>query len=236
MMDETIYDPQRHFVPKLAIVGYEAHNEYYGNGACYFSKHPIIGGKLGAGAPLTQEMVKDILKLVDVESNEYTFKGRLPKQLLYFKDKGQLLLVWYCDRKTERLLFKEGLDIPTASYPLPKLIFVLNGNTLFVYAIKRKTPLHDGTQLYHAPFMNVYSPGSVCMGDVSVDYGRFGHYEDIMDFAEKQFFMSLFTHTNHNDLLDGNFVELMCQMKGRQAFDEKLLIPNHKTLCDTYGN
>lgn len=235
-MDGTLHDPKQHFVPKLAIVGYEALNEYYGSGECYFSKHPITGGKLGAGAPLTQEMVRDILKLVDVESNEFTFKGRLPKQLLYFRDKGQLLLVWYCDRKSERLLFKDGLDIPTGNYPLPKLVFALNGNTLSVFAIKRKRPVHDGTALYHAPFMNVYASGKVCMGDVNIDYGRFGHYEDIMSFTEKQFFMSLFTHTNHNALLEGNYVELMAEMKGKTKFNEDLLIPNTLTLSDSYGN
>lgn len=234
MIDGTLHDPRQHFVPKLAIVGYEALNEYFGSGECYFTKHPITGGKLGAGSPLTQERVRDIIKLVDVDANEYTFKGRLPKQLLYFKDKGQLLLVWYCDRRSERLLFKKELGIPTAMYPLPKLVFALSGNTLSVFAVKRKIPIHDETTLYHAPFMNVYGSGDVCMGDVTVDYTRFDHYEDIISFAEKQFFMSLFTHTNHNALLKGNYAELMAKMKGKTRFDENLLVPNNRTLSHTY--
>ncbi|TLP81845.1 hypothetical protein [Maribacter sp. ACAM166] len=236
MRKETLHDPRQHYEPKVALIGYEAVNGYNGQDKCYFSKHPIRKGKLGAGAPLTKDAVRDMLKLVDVDKNQFSFKGLLPRKLLYFKEKGTLQLVWCCNRKTERLLFKDGLEISTGDYPIPKLLFSLFGESLSVYGLLRKKPIHERSELYHAPFMNTYITGNVCMGNATLDYGHLGFYEDIMAFAEQQFFQSVFTHTNHNHLLNGNYVELMPQMLEKQNFDETLLIPNHKTINDIYEN
>ena len=236
MEECTLHNPKFHFEPKIAIIGYEAINGYYGRDECYFSRHTVRNGKLGVGSPLTMDMVRDMLKLVDVDQSEFSFKGRLPKQLLYFRDKGTLQLVWSCDRTTERLLFKEQLDIPTGTYPIPKLVFSLSGESLSVFAITRKKPIHDGTELYHAPFMNVYASGKVCMGDAMLQYRHLDFYEDIMAFTEKQFFLSVFTHTNHDHLLNGNYTELMLQMQGIQNFEESLLLPNHQLLQHVYEN
>ena len=55
-------------------------------------------------------------------------------------------------------------------------------------------------------------------------------------FVEKQFFLSVFTHTNHDHLLNGNYTELMLQMQGIQNFEESLLLANHPLLQHVYEN
>jgi hypothetical protein len=72
------------------------------------------------------------------------------------------------------------------------------------------------------------------MGNVSMDYDGFEHYEDIMDFVEKQFFSSVFTETHHNDLVRGNLVQTMKRLNGKQRFDDSLLIANKLTLKQLY--
>ncbi|KKL72317.1 hypothetical protein LCGC14_2086130, partial [marine sediment metagenome] len=89
--------------------------------------------------------------------------------------------------KQRMLYFDTKTGIPSGKYPLPKLIFKLEGNALKVFALNRKDSITDGTPLYHAPLLNIGRQGNVCMGNASMDYDGFDYYEDVMGFVEQQF-------------------------------------------------
>lgn len=74
------------------------------------------------------------------------------------------------------------------------------------------------------------------MGNASMDYDGFEYYEDVMGFVEQQFFRSVFTETHHNQLVDGNIVNVMKQNFEKPSFDDEVLIANKMTLNQHYEN
>ncbi|HEA21757.1 MAG TPA: hypothetical protein ENH87_12685 [Pricia antarctica] len=138
--------------------------------------------------------------------------------------------------KQRMLYFDTKTGIPSGKYPLPKLIFKLEGNALKVFALNRKDSITDGTPLYHAPLLNIGRQGNVCMGNASMDYDGFDYYEDVMGFVEQQFFRSVFTETHHTRLVDGNIVNVMKQNFGKPSFNDRVLIVNKMTLNELYEN
>lgn len=226
-------DMDDHLVPKFALIGYASTPSHYST-EHYFAYHRIVGECLTAGMPLTKDTARNLFRCLEGELIKFSFKGLLPKNLIHFGFKGDLHLVWIIHPKRHTLYFDERMGIPIGQYPLPKLVFSLKGNTLNVFALKRSDVLDGDTVLYHAPLPNVNARGRVCMGNVSMDYDGFEHYEDIMGFMEKQFFSSVFTETHHNDLIKGNLVQTMKRLNGKQRFDNTLLIANNMTIKQLY--
>lgn len=231
----AVLNAKDHFLPKFAIIGYEREDENYRNDH-YFSYHEVAGTKLTAGMPLTKDTARNIFTCLEGELIKFRFKGILPKNLIHFDFKGNFQLIWYAHPKQRMLYFDTKTGIPSGKYPLPKLIFKLEGNALKVFALNRKESLSDDTALYHAPLLNIGTQGNVCMGNASMDYDGFEYYEDVMEFVEQQFFRSVFTETHHNQLVNGNIVNVMKQNIGKPSFDDEVLIANKMTLNQLYEN
>jgi len=132
------------------------------------------------------------------------------------------------------LYFDTKTGIPSGKYPLPKLVFKLEGSSLKVFALKRNDTLTDHALLYHALLLNIGRQGNVCTGNASMDYDGFEFYEDIKGFVEQQFFRSVFTETHHNQLVNGNLVNVMRNNLEKLSFDDGLLISNKMTLNQLY--
>jgi PRTRC genetic system protein B len=226
-------DMDDHMVPKFALIGYASSLGHYKTWH-YFAYHRIVGECLTAGMPLTKDTAQNLFRCLEGDLIKFSFKGLLPKNLIHFDFKGDLHLMWIVRPKRHNLYFDARTGIPTGPYPLPKLVFSLKGNGLRVIALNRNDVLDGNTVLYHVPLPNINGQGKVCMGNVSMDYDGFEHYEDIMDFVEKQFFSSVFTETHHNDLVRGNLVQTMKRLNGKQRFDDSLLIANKLTLKQLY--
>ena len=231
----AIIQPDEHFLPKFAIIGYSQEEGYYNRGH-YFSYHNIVGAKLTAGMPLTKDTARNLFKCLEGDLIKFRFKGILPKNLIHFDFKGNLQLMWYVHPKQHTLYFDTRTGIISGKYPLPKLIFKLCGNALQVFAIHRKDALNDSISIYHAPLLNVNGQGTICMGNASMDYDGFEFYEDIMGFVEQQFFRSVFTATHHNNIAKGNIVDIMKENFEKTSFDDELLKENKLTLKDLYEN
>lgn len=235
-MEQTaVLNAKDHFLPKFAIIGYEREDENYRNDH-YFSYHEVAGTKLTAGMPLTKDTARNIFTCLEGDLIKFRFKGMLPKNLIHFDFKGTFQLIWYVHPKQRMLYFDAKTGISSGKYPLPKLLFKLEGNALKVFALNRKESLSDDTPLYHAPLLNIGRQGNVCMGNVSMDYDAFEYYEDVMGFVEQQFFRSVFTETHHNQLVDGNIVNVMKQNFEKTSFDDEVLIANKLTLNQLYEN
>ena len=231
----AVLNAKDHFLPKFAIIGYEREDENYRNDH-YFSYHEVAGTKLTAGMPLTKDTAQNIFPCLEGDLIKFRFKGMLPKNLIHFDFKGNFQLIWYVHPKQRMLYFDTKTGIPSGKYPLPKLIFKLEGNALKVFALNRKDALTDDTPIYHAPLLNIGRQGNVCMGNTSMDYDGFEYYEDVMGFVEQQFFRSVFTETHHNQLVDGNIVNVMKQNFEKPSFDDEILIVNKMTLNQLYEN
>lgn len=231
----AVLNAKDHYLPKFAIIGYEREDENYRNDH-YFSYHEVAGTKLTAGMPLTKDTARNIFACLEGDLIKYRFKGMLPKNLIHFDFKGNFQLIWYVHPKQRMLYFDAKTGIPSGKYPMPKLIFKLEGNALKVFALNRKDSITDDTALYHAPLLNIGRQGNVCMGNASMDYDGFEYYEDVMGFVEQQFFRSVFTETHHNQLVDGNIVNVMRQNFEKPSFDDEVLIANKLTLNQLYEN
>ena len=234
MMNDIVrIETEEHFVPQFAIVGYKK-TRSYSEDDHYFTYHKVKAEKLTAGTPLTKDTAKNIFECLEGDLIKYSFKGIIPNTLLHFEFKGNFSLVWMVFPKQTTLYFKETTGIPTGLYPIPKLVFSLQGNNLRVFALNRKDHIEQSTKLFYAPFMNVGINGNVCMGTASINYEGFEYYEDIMCYAERQFFNSVFTETHNNNLIKGNIIERMKSIQGIGKFDDKLLVSCNLQLKDLY--
>ncbi len=229
----AILQADQHFLPKFAIIGYAKEDDYY-NRSHYFSYHSVVGEKLTAGMPLTKDTARNIFTCLEGELIKFRFKGMLPKNLIHFDFKGHIQLVWYVHPKQHTLYFDTATGIPSGKYPLPKLVFKLEGNSLSVFAVLRNDQLSENMWLYNAPLLNVNGRGNVCMGNASMDYDGFEYYEDIIGFVEQQFFRSVFTATHNNNLVKGNIVNVMKENFEKPSFGDGLLIANKMTLSELY--
>lgn len=221
-------------VPMFALIGYQANTERSVNSTMRL--FPIRNGKLKAETPISYDSLKgvfEIFKNIKTEKKELSFKGIIPRNVISFKNNAiEKKIIWSVKSVKKYLLFQDDLSIDNGYYNLPKLIFELNKNTLSVFSVKNGI-LNENTKLYHAPFLNVYKLGNVCMGSASLDISSFSYVEDVILYAENHFFNSVFTHTNHNKIIKGNLVEYLNKIKDTDTiFDENLLLENGKTLID----
>lgn len=230
-----IIQTDTHYLPNFAIIGYTLEDDYF-NKCHYFSYHNIVGERLTAGMPLTKDTARNIFTCLEGDVIRFRFKGMIPKTLIHFDFKGNIHLVWYVHPKQYILYFDAGTGIPSGFYPLPKLIFKLDGCSLSVFAVMRRDTLCESTHLYNAPLLNVNGSGKVCMGNASMEYEGFEYYEDIMGFIEQQFFRSVFTATHNNKLVKGNIVSVMKEHFEKPSFDDGLLIERKSTLNELYEN
>lgn len=201
----------------------------YGNKMMY---HKYERGKLSAGAPLTMDTAKKVFKFLNskVSDISYRFRGLIPKNVLKFSTEDKYI-IWQTPSRMQHVLYKQK-HMTSGNYIIPALVWVLIDNSLYMYAVS-KTVTKETDKLYQAPFFNLGSGGSVCMG--SAKFTSPSHYyEDIMKKVEAGFWTSYFTHTNCDDLLTVNFLEWAEQNVNviHKTFDVKLLTDRKKTIKD----
>lgn len=184
---------------------------------------------LSAGKPLTVETAKTLFNFVNnIENiNNYSFSGMIPKNVLNFKT-DEKYIVWETPAEIKNILYKEGLPIQSGEYFVPRLIWKLVGNKLSIWAIKEDIK-SEKDKLYNAPFFNIYSDGSICMGSAKFLEGSYD-YAKIMKKAENGFWNSTFTHTNSDNLLSMNFVEWCNSPSSRLRVPNDLLVETKRTI------
>ena len=202
----------------------------YSNGNdAYAEIHDINKeGEFGAGRPMKSKelilfdsIVKSEEKLA--EKKCFPFRNIIGYESNVLSDK----VAWIYPASKVTLFY--GADVKglkTGEYYIPNILFVSDGSSVDVYAIKRKDILNlsEDTQLYTAPFFNVYKGGDVCMGSAKV--AKFKNATEMIYSVENAFFDSVFTHTNMNDIVKGSLID--CYNNQNKKFDEKLLLPTKK--------
>ena len=154
------------FEPINALVVYKNKEPDYESQLCrYFvMNHEILtDGKIGAGRPLTERFINNIMKNRD-EKCRY-----VDERVVMI---STAVTVWWKPLSVEYLYFSPSTGIKSGRYPLPPMLFALketNGHfTLFNFALSESKRPAPKTPVYHSPLLNVHADGRCCMGNVGV--------------------------------------------------------------------
>lgn len=190
---------------------------------------------LSNSEPLTEQTAKSLFNfLFDQDfAQNFFFKNIIPNNILKYKETKKLV-IWYTKPNSKHLQFDATLPIQDGTYPIPYLIWKLEGNQLKIYA-SNKEPNKENTNLFHAPFLNISENREVCMGTANFT-SKSNDYSKIIEKVENGFFNSIFTHTNHDNILANK--ESIVKMYNEQSnqnnksFQYELLNPIKTTLKD----
>lgn len=152
----------------------------------------------GPGKPARIKILGKLLKEIEgLDKSKYEFEGLIPKNVIYFNTNNQELnLIWTFKKSHINLNFDEKHNISKEFKCVPNLIFKIKDTKLSVYAYKCFKGLE--TNLFYAPFHNIYNDGRICMGNASIDW-NICNLEKLMQHIEQLFFRSKFTHLNHQN-------------------------------------
>lgn len=107
-------------------------------------------------------------------------------------------MIWWSAPRARSLFFKKshynaGTFEGRGVCQCPGLVFMATQGRLYIYAFKGQGSPTRETNLFQAPFFNVWSRGQVCVGNADVPKDD---RSDDLDAWERMFFGSHFTHPN----------------------------------------
>lgn len=120
---------------------------------------------------------------------------------------GRDQLAWVVPGAKRRMWFLAGKRKRQLMVPWPTLVFHVHHGQLRVVALDGPGRPSTSTAVYHAPLMNIYADGRVCVGNATLPTDC--AYSDIPTW-ENVIFGTLFTHVNHDRTL---------RLAGRKAVD-----------------
>lgn len=222
MQTVDLEDP---FIPEFMMMVFKRNSTYYIETAKMIQKdHEFIPGPM---MPASDEFMKELSNSLSEEADTFSM-NLLDHRILYVKSQGQRrTIIWSVKKDRPFLYFAEKIGLEDGHYPVPNLIFKLEGSELDVFAVIDNV-ITEKTILYRAPFGNIDDNGSVCMGNVKKGK-RMDDINKTMEHWEKLFFNSTFTHTSTDKVVNGNLVTAMkdCQLHG--VFYPELLIATKRT-------
>lgn len=149
--------------------------------------------------PLTLKEITALSQLMqstnELKGGYLKSKGILPQNVLYLHQQADGYVIWYTPPREVSLFFADSLKIPSGRVKIPAMIWKATAEKLSVYALKGRSRPAEKTQLYHAPYLNIYHNGNVCMGTVAIRINRNACLEDFMQAWEQYFLNSYFSHS-----------------------------------------
>lgn len=222
-MSKTIQLLQEVYQPFAAIIAYKANAKNVRDEGYYLEKRTISNGKMGVGKPLTQKMLATLIHSVQTSTSQldYGMYGAMPDNILYCDTRiDHDRLVWYHGPEERNVFFSKGLNIPDGRMKVPGLIYVVQNNTLSMYAFKGKKPTE---KLYRAPFMNTTE--GVCLGSAKVKKPEERTFTNVIAYWEKMFWQSEFSHISGSNPIKGNLATLTKQLiKTGEPFPTDVLV------------
>lgn len=185
--------------------------------------------------PLSEAEAKALAKALYTSSDKQTSflqpEGLLPENVLYIKPSSSGHAIWYTPPQQRQVHFIEKLDIPSGMAHIPGLIWKADKKRLMLFAVEADRKPTLTTQLFAAPFFNVYKEGGVCMGTVDVKISSSISLESFMTAWENYFFNSYFSHTIQTNATVDNIVFLWKSLVEEQIpFPKESLVKLNKTL------
>lgn len=202
MLDISVSESGRTASLTGAILLYTQERDHYGDNASlvtYATIHDVaqIKGRpeIVPGRLLTQKDLQTMATSIEESHQEATSQWFDPGMLARSGDR----MIWWTPPAMRPMFFKKSHHNAktfdgSAVCPTPGLVWMaMPGCGLFVYAIKGPNRPTKETQLYQAPFFNVWGRGQVCIGTASLPADETKWEPQAW---EKTLFGSHFTHPN----------------------------------------
>jgi PRTRC genetic system protein B len=173
---------------------------------------------------------------VEKENNFLQCKEIIPDNVLFINTAYNGFVIWFTREQKVNLFFKEELGIPSGKAKVPALIWKASKDHLEIFAVLENKRPKENTQLFFAPFLNVFKTGKVCMGTVDINIENKCCLEDFIKYWEEYFWNSWFSHgvDNYNPV-STNIVQLWNeQVNTNRNFPKEVLLKNNGTLKDLY--
>lgn len=202
----------------------------YGNGdhVYYATRHAVQQSPDGApvilpGSPISEENLYDAYSELIGE----TSLQMLDKNTLAFN--VNTLVFWSPPKvRHVRFICPEPMGSASGYAPHPGLIFVWKKHELSVFAVKGRKKPSLSTQIFHAPYMNLFEDGDMCLGNVVLPKPEPCN----VPACEAAFFQSYFTHANTSKQVNypGGIYSLWIDLlkpegDGSSVFPEEVLVP-----------
>ena len=188
--------------------------------------------------PLTEREAKELLKALTIntqkEKNQDFLKpkGILPTHILHINPSENGSVLWFTKSMKRQLYFTENLEIPNGMAEVPAMLWLANKRNLKIFALSSNLRPTEKTELFYAPFFNVYEDGNVCMGTVDVKIQNSTSLEEFTKKWEDYFFNSYFSHLmNEHNPINGNCVNLWKSLiNTEKQFPKEALKQANRTL------
>ena len=149
--------------------------------------------------PLTEREAKELIKALTIntqkEKNQDFLKpkGILPTHILHINPSENGSVLWFTKSMKRQLFFTENLGISNGIAEVPAMLWLANKRSLKIFALANIRRPTEKTELFYAPFFNVYENGNVCMGTVDVNIQNSNSLEEFTEKWENYFFLILFS-------------------------------------------
>ena len=202
------------FQPAAALIAYACETDY--RKSEYYLELRKIGkdGIMQAGKPVSRKFIQSLAENFTVETSSVPH-GEIPRELM-FANTREGKYVWYSHPCSKFLFFKSSLNIPNGKYFVPGLVWQVKDETLYLFAYKAKRPTSN-MQLFYAPFFNVNSCGSVCLGNSKLELPEKLTFQEYIKYWEDKFFLSEFSHVLGDNPTKSNLV--LVTLNSIQNFD-----------------
>jgi PRTRC genetic system protein B len=188
--------------------------------------------------PLTEREAKELIKALTIntqkEKNQDFLKpkGILPTHILHINPSENGSVLWFTKSMKRQLFFTENLGISNGIAEVPAMLWLANKRSLKIFALANIRRPTEKTELFYAPFFNVYENGNVCMGTVDVNIQNSNSLEEFTEKWENYFFNSYFSHLmNEYNPINGNCVNLWKSLiNTEKQFPKEILKKANRTL------
>ena len=165
--------------------------------------------------PLTEREAKELVKALTINTQKEKSqdflkpKGILPTHILHINPSENGSVLWFTKSMKRQLFFTENLEIPKGTAEIPAMLWLATQRSLKIFALANNRRPTEKTELFYAPFFNVYEDGNVCMGTVDVHIQNSTSLKEFTEKWEDYFFNSYFSHLmNEHNPINGNCVNL----------------------------
>ena len=188
--------------------------------------------------PLTEREAKELVKALTINTQKEKSqdflkpKGILPTHILHINPSENGSVLWFTKSMKRQLFFTENLEIPNGRAEVPAMLWFANKRSLKIFALANNRRPTEKTELFYAPFFNVYEDGNVCMGTVDVHIQNSTSLKEFTEKWEDYFFNSYFSHLmNEHNPINGNCVNLWKSLiNTEKQFPKETLRTANRTL------
>lgn len=226
------------YFPTMAMIVYENRDTDYYVETREFIKNDFKEYRMGPGQPATKKSLAGLARLASKKKDtSLESDGVISARLLFIKvNDSELSAMWFIPAGSHKIHFAKNAEIKTGSYHLPNLIMGFKNQKISVFAVKDsydKIIENGDSNLFRAPFLNIYINGDVCMGNNTVKE-RHNDINDLINDVQHKFFGSKFTHVIEKESIKGGIIEYFNKVDSKTKFDNELLLPIKKRLSSVW--